>query len=371
MIFLKYFDKHSGYQDYTSDADYLRPNVSHCKNDYHVHYGKQLIKIKAKIAASSPQTDYILTNTTYESFGGSNLGGGGDIAMLTSTKSSATLKASNNNSSNPIIDLLPDTIATCGTISPYIYHFSYDNEVTVPPYVSYTFTFDENAYNLAKDSNGNSILLDTNGNVIKVLFDGTEQTDENTGNYLTTNLIEQYNNNNNYIGLYSGSSFTYEKYVKLFDTTFLENTSIEETTNILSIKVDDVEIFTDEVKNNTNSINSIGYFNIGFGEHEIEYTFDSSDEIIGEWLKGCNCLREIKFSLIPTNVNYNLIDQCEIIDTDENTVKKLMNNRYVEIEATYAGDNLGDFYGYVLMDGKVIKTICQGGNGQDVGPIIN
>lgn len=42
MIFLKYFNNHSGYQDYTSDADYLRPNVSHCVQENEVHYNPTL-----------------------------------------------------------------------------------------------------------------------------------------------------------------------------------------------------------------------------------------------------------------------------------------------------------------------------------------
>lgn len=38
MFYLKIFDEHSGYTDYASSEGFLKPNVSHCDNEEHVHY---------------------------------------------------------------------------------------------------------------------------------------------------------------------------------------------------------------------------------------------------------------------------------------------------------------------------------------------
>lgn len=38
MDYLKIFDKHSGYTEYASSEGFLKPNVSHCIEEDHVHY---------------------------------------------------------------------------------------------------------------------------------------------------------------------------------------------------------------------------------------------------------------------------------------------------------------------------------------------
>lgn len=380
MIFLKYFDNHSGYQDYTSNADYLRPNVSHCKNDYHVHYGKQLIKLRAEINAIPVTQDFVLTNLTNKYFSG-----GGDLP-ITNVASLNTMSVNNgtrllgstlntNFVNNQWLDLFPDSVNTTSNVSPYVYVFTQEDGTYLSEYVTSSFTFNEDVYNYSLAASGTSILLSTDGDVLKKTSHGEELVDAND-NYITTNIIpimdgewQVYDENNEPI-FYNGK-INYQRYVKILNPySYNEDYDPSQVTQILNIKIDGVPINYDFI-NGENDDNTIignllnsGYIPMDNNHHIIEYTFNSTDSIIGKWLTSCNCLTNLKISGSLKNFDLNVIDDSEILNTDEELVKKignLNNGGFTIVEARFENSEIGDISNnesqvYSVIDGKVVKV---------------
>lgn len=51
MKYLKFFNNHSGYTEYTQSSDMILPNVSVCDEEVHVHYNPYYEPIVAKYMA--------------------------------------------------------------------------------------------------------------------------------------------------------------------------------------------------------------------------------------------------------------------------------------------------------------------------------
>lgn len=357
MIFLKYFDNHSGYQDYTSNVDYLRPNVSHCKNDYHVHYGKQPIKLRAEINAIPVTQDFVLTNLTNKYFsGGSSINSPIINATSLNTMSvnngtrllGETLNA-NVYTNNQYLDLFPDSVNTTSNVSPYVYVFTQEDGTCLSEYVTSSFTFNEDVYNYSLATSGTSILLSTDGDVLKMTSHG-EENDE---------------------PIFYNGKINYQRYVKILNPySYNEDYDPSQVTQILNIKIDGVPInydFTNGENNDNTIIGNLlnsGYIPMDNNHHIIEYTFNSTDSIIGKWLTSCNCLTNLKIYGSLKNFDLNVIDDSEVLNTDEDLIKKIGNlndEGFILVEARFENSVIGEINNsdsqvYAVIDEKVVKV---------------
>ena len=59
--FLKLNNNHGQYEVFVGSEDFVRPNVSYCREQKCVHYNPRVATVKAIIRAQSTESDFILT----------------------------------------------------------------------------------------------------------------------------------------------------------------------------------------------------------------------------------------------------------------------------------------------------------------------
>ncbi len=372
MEFIKLFEKHSDYEAFVSGGTMVRPNVSHCITENEVHYGPLLVRLTAKIMAQPLTSDFIITNMSnyipqdLNPVGPIIEGPGETRGLRTAVRGNASVDT-----------FFPDSINCCNVNQnpPYFYLFRQADDNILYTGISEFLTFNESYYEYSE----NSILLDTEGNILKIKKEGEEMIDDND-NYITTDVIPMADENGRMVydeendtPIFYNGKVKWQRYVKILNSNWInqyDNNTYDADgdtiTNLNTIKIDGTGINLNAFRELAGeesvegNLAMLGYFPMDNAEHTIEYMFDSKDKIIGNWLASCNCLREVEVSSSAKKISHYLIGNDELIGTREEVLVKIFNNTEFipPIEATFAGENIGDMNGFAVIDGVVVKKKC-------------
>lgn len=109
-VYTKLFQNHSNYSDYRYSDDFLRPNVSKCIDESHVHYNPRI-----HVSGIIDTEQIIARLNRYSSTQGSIpvSGGGGYIFESTQTTSKTTSEIPNLRIQAPIEPIIPSTDCAC------------------------------------------------------------------------------------------------------------------------------------------------------------------------------------------------------------------------------------------------------------------